>query len=169
MSRFRSAAASASVATFALYASLSAQSAGQTTPSAAAAAQSPVVTVEGCLMREADVPGRKPNIVERAGISDDYILTNTRMIKGTAPAVATTRPDQPVGTTGSVSTMYEVEGLKEAQMKPHVGRRVHIDGVFDDLEKAAANPPTATSTEDIVELEGIAIREVPGECPAARP
>ena len=33
-------------------------------------------------MREADVPGRKPNVAERAGIAEDYILTSTRPIQG---------------------------------------------------------------------------------------
>lgn len=36
-------------------------------------------------MREADVPGRKPNVAERAGIAEDYILTRTKIIKGPRP------------------------------------------------------------------------------------
>ena len=44
--------------------------------------QGQVVTVEVCVMREADVPGRKPNVAERAGIAEDYILTSTRPIQG---------------------------------------------------------------------------------------
>src|SRR5262245_38423521 len=78
------------------------------------------ITVEGCLMKEADVPGRKPNMAERAGIAEDYILTNPKMLKGTAPA-----------TKGQA--MYEVVGLGEAQLKQHAGQRVEIVGVFGNL------------------------------------
>ena len=31
-------------------------------------------------MREEDVPGWKPNVAERAGMAEDYILTSTKMI-----------------------------------------------------------------------------------------
>lgn len=60
-------------------------------------------------MREADVPGRKPSPVERAGIGEDYLLTDAKVIKGTAPSPgapgAANRPadrpaaggDRPVG------------------------------------------------------------------------
>src|SRR5688500_568095 len=51
--------------------------------------QAPMVSVEGCLMREADVPGRRPNVAERAGVAEDYILTSTKMIKGSPPATGT--------------------------------------------------------------------------------
>jgi hypothetical protein len=62
--------------------------------------------------------------------------------------------------------MYEVEGIDDEQLKPHVGHRAQIDGVFEGTDRAAAHPPTANSTEDIVELKGVAIRQVAGECPA---
>jgi hypothetical protein len=39
-------------------------------------------------MREADVPGRKLNIAERAGIGEDYILTNANVVKSSAPGGA---------------------------------------------------------------------------------
>ena len=55
------------------------QPATQTQPRAQDQARA--VTVEGCLMREADVPGRRPNVAERAGIGEDYILTSTKIIK----------------------------------------------------------------------------------------
>src|SRR3954468_3051278 len=51
----------------------------------ASSAQSEPATIEGCLMREQDVPGRKPNVAERAGVMEDYILTNAKVVKGTAP------------------------------------------------------------------------------------
>jgi hypothetical protein len=44
------------------------------------------VTVEGCLVREKDVPGRQPNAAERAGVMEDYLLTNAKFLKGPPPA-----------------------------------------------------------------------------------
>jgi hypothetical protein len=69
-------------------------------------------------MREQDVPGRKPNVVERAGVMEDYILTNAKMIKGSAPqAAGQARPGDPTGTAGTTSPMYDVKGPADDQLK----------------------------------------------------
>lgn len=130
-----------------------------------------MVTVEGCLMREADVPGRQPNMAERAGVTEDYILTNTKMIKGSAPAsgAAQAEPgDTPTGTSGSATAMYEVEGIDDDMLKTHVGHRVQIDGMFEEVDQEEANPQQEqeTSDDDLVEIRATAIRQVPGSCPA---
>lgn len=125
-----------------------------------------MVTVEGCIMREADVPGRKPNIAERAGIAEDYILTSTKMIKGSAPR-ATTQPrpgDTPTGTSGTRAAMYEIEGINDEQLKQHVGQRVQIEGTFQNVDRATATPEQRTPADDLVELRGTTIRKVPGDC-----
>jgi hypothetical protein len=122
------------------------------------------VTVEGCLVREQDVPGRAPNPAEKAGVMEDYILTNTKIVKGSAPAgtAAEAKPgDTPTGTSGS-STMYDVKGLEGSQLKPHVGKRVQIEGTFADLTKS----PSAKPGEDLADLRGTAIRPATGDCPA---
>jgi len=117
-----------------------------------------MVTVEGCLVREADVPGRKPNIAERAGVTEDYILTSTKMVKGTAPAAS-------LGSTRSASAMYEVEGISEADLKTHLGRRVQIDGTFANTDRA--KPSTSEgANEELVELRGSVIRSAAGDCTA---
>ena len=133
--------------------------------------QTRLVTVEGCLMREADVAGRKPNIAERAGIAEDYILTSTRMIKGSAPATGTAqaRPgERPIGTSGTreAMMMYEVEGVDDDQLKQHVGHRVQIDGTFENVDRATATPESRTLADDLVEIRGTVIRPVAGQCPA---
>ena len=70
----------------------------QTPPPATTARDSPTptaavpVTVEGCLMREPDVPGRKANVAEKVGIGEDFILTSTKMVKGMAPGACPLRP-----------------------------------------------------------------------------
>lgn len=126
------------------------------------------VTVEGCVMREADVPGRKPNVAERAGIAEDYILTSTKVVKGSAPgrgAQARTG-DAPTGTSGTQGAMYEIEGIDEQQLKQHAGRRVQIDGTFENVDRATASPERGTPADDLVEIRGTTIRQVAGDCAA---
>jgi hypothetical protein len=114
------------------------------------------VTVEGCLAREDQVPGGNPNIVEKAGITEDYVLTNTKMVKGAAPA--------PSGGATTRSVMYEVEGIAEGQLKSLLNQRVQIDGVFNSLDRAGAPSDKRTPNDDPVELRGNTIRKAAGEC-----
>ena len=52
-------------------------------------------------MKEADVPGRRPNVAERAGVTEDYILTHIKSVKGTLPSgAAEAKPGTAVGTSG---------------------------------------------------------------------
>ena len=46
------------------------------------------ITVTGCLQKEADVPGFEPNVAERAGILEDYLLTNARASSSTSTSSA---------------------------------------------------------------------------------
>ena len=119
-----------------------------------AAGTAATVTIEGCLMREDDVPGRKPNIAERVGVGEDYILTSTKMVKGSAPSAAAT--GGAVGTSGTSGAMYDVEGLDDETLKRHLNRRVQVDGMFENLD--------AKGTE-LIEIRATAIRAATGECP----
>lgn len=121
-------------------------------PASQDARQDQMPTVEGCLMREADVPGRKPNVAEQAGITEDYILTNAKVVKG------------PKASAGA--TMFEVEGIDDEDLKQHVGRRVQIVGSFENVDRSQATPERATPADDLVELRGTSIRAVAGECPS---
>jgi hypothetical protein len=135
------------------------------TPPSAAQDQTPA-TVEGCLMREQDIPGRKPNVAERAGAAEDYILASVKVIKGSAPQGSTeqAKPGEPTGTSGKLAPMYDVKGIDDEKLKPLVGKRVQIDGTFADVAKS----PTAGGTEDLVDIRGTAIRPASGECPAGK-
>ena len=62
--------------------------------------------------------------------------------------------NKPAGTSGADSSMYEVEGIDDATLEKHVGRRVQIDGTFNDLD------------DEVADIRGTMIRQVPGECPA---
>jgi hypothetical protein len=128
-----------------------------------AAQSQQTATVEGCLMREQDVPGRKPNVAERAGLGEDFILTNAKVVKGSAPATTSqAKPGEPTGTSGTVSApMYDVKEIDKDRLKQFVGKRVKIEGTFADVEKS----PSAAPTEDLVDIRGTTIREASGECP----
>lgn len=143
----------------------------------AAAAQPPAsMTLVGCLAREQDVPGRQPNVAERAGILEDYILTSAAPADQQSPS-ATPRA---TGTSGSVtssniSAMYKVEGIPDDRLKELVGKKVEVTGHIDAGEQREARgtsgsvtPATPTPNEHMPEFEATAIREVPGSCtPAA--
>ncbi|HET7218186.1 MAG TPA: hypothetical protein VFJ02_09055 [Vicinamibacterales bacterium] len=162
----------------------------------ASPATAETVTVEGCLLREADVPGRTPPEAERERVraDDDYVLSDAKMIKGTAPApmtasgaVAGTSGTTAAGTTGATTSsttaadpkptgssgalvaspsMFDVEQIDKEQLTQYRGKRVQIEGVFKHPELAAN--PTSPAT-DLVELHGTAIRVVAGgECPSAK-
>ena len=102
---------------------------GQSSASVQSAAS--MVKIEGCVFKEVDAPGRKPpeDVRKRVETDDDYVLTNTKMIEGSAPP-ATTEP-QPTGTSGTVAgpTMYKVKDIGKGKLQDAVGHRVQIDGV----------------------------------------
>jgi hypothetical protein len=139
------------------------QSPAPTQPAATAQqTRAGAVTIEGCLVREADVPGRKPNLVERQGIMEDYILTSTTIVIGSASSAVTPPADQPTGTAGTTA-MYHVKGMNDERLKPLVGKRVQIEGNLQDLDRAAP------ASEDLPDIQADNIRQVSGDCPAARP
>jgi hypothetical protein len=135
-------------------------------PPAAMPRDQAMVTVEGCLYREIDVPGRNvPEGQRRPVVADeDYVIADTKMIKGERVAVPSApQSDALVGTSGTAAppNMYKVKG-EDLKLSDHAGRRVQIDGVFTH-EKRADNPTAFPF--DLVKLQGAAIREVPGDCP----
>jgi len=158
--------------TAALGAQAASQNPTQQAPAPAASAQEHSVTVEGCLVREKDVPGRAPNTAERAGVMEDFILTNAKIVKGghTAPDAAATgtagstaTAEQPAGTSGAFGKMFEVRGLNDTELQQFVGQRVEIEGNIDpadmaDRAKEKANPG-GEPAGDLPELKGMVIRK----------
>lgn len=142
----------------------------QTPPPQATTAQAST-TLTGCVYQEKDVPGRAPNVAERAGVLEDYILADVRPAS-TSGAVGTS------GTTGAASHgMYKLELIADEKLKAAVGKRVEVTGRVDAEAgdaKSAAAPPAASTTDkaigrdkvDLPEFEVSSMREVPGECPA---
>jgi hypothetical protein len=141
------------------------------------AVSQPSTTLTGCVYREQDVPGRSPNVAERAGVLEDYILAEvTPSQPQGAPSTATP------GTTGTSGTaksgaMYKLELVDDAKLKAAVGKRVEVIGRIDaeagDKTATSPTPPTTPTdraigrdTIDLPEFEVTSIREVPGTCPA---
>lgn len=151
-----------SVSVFAVTAAVGAQAPPAQPPSAQ-------VTVEGCLMSEADVPGRQPSLTERAGIRQDYILTTTKVVKGSEPRTITAAT-QPGATSTSTArgaaAMYKVEGVSGDDLKRHLGRRVQIDGVFENLGSAQVTPEGQGPSGALVQIRGTMIRPAAGDCAA---
>ena len=154
-----------------------------------ATAQSHPVTMEGCLVREKDVPGRPPNAVERAGVMEDFILTNVKVIKGapltTADASAATGTsgtaatgtagvrtgEQPTGTSGASAMMFEVRGLNDTELEQFVGQRVEIEGTVDPADLADRSrekvKPEGEPAGDLPELKGVVIRKASSDQPCS--
>ena len=132
-------------------------------PSAAPQAQRPVsdtqratgnadqmITIAGCLKEEKDVPGLKPSVAEKAGVTDDYVLTNVKIAPGSA-----------VSGIG-VGPMYEIEGISESDLKKHVGHQVELMGRI--VQPSAGTP---ASVSDAPDFNATSLKMVAATCPAA--
>jgi hypothetical protein len=141
---------------------------GDTTQRTTAAAGQ-TITVTGCLKAEKDVPGRRPNVAERAGVTEDYILTSVKMAPGSA-------------TSGiGVAAMYEIEGIAEAELQKHLNHQVEVTGSLSTGDAmgnrgtaSATNPgaerregtPQSTTNADLPQLRATSLKMVSASCPA---
>jgi hypothetical protein len=141
----------------------------------AQAAEQPKAIV-GCVYREQDVPGRAPNVAEKVGILEDYILAEI-----SSPSAASSATGA-VGTSGTTEqkfgAMYKLERINDSKLGSMVGKRVEVTGRVDkDASDSSGRTGTApqTTTADkaighdrvnLAELEVVSIREVAGSCPA---
>jgi hypothetical protein len=106
------------------------------------------ITITGCLKEEKDVPGLKPNPAERAGLTEDYILTDVKTATGSA-----------VSGIG-VASMYELEGIAEAELKKHLNHQVEVVG------KVKA-PLVGVTNDTTPNFEASSIKMLAATCPAA--
>ena len=144
------------------------------TPRPATGQQAAMTTLTGCLYRESEIPGRQPNVAERAGILEDYILVVSAPAGGAAQPGATTGATGTSGAAGSApaAKMYKVELIPDEQLRAHVGKRVEIAGKIDagsarGTSGAAAPAPDRGLGPDQIELpefEATSIKEVTGNC-----
>jgi hypothetical protein len=145
--------------------------------SAAAIAQSPALTVSGCVQKESLVLKRTP-VAANVGMDDEFVLTNAK--PGSAatesePAPAEPKPEA-TGTSGSAGNfgiVYRLTGDKEKELKSYVGQRVEISGAVKDKEKATdAMSSVGTSAREITpantaEIAIDSIKPLSGACTPA--
>lgn len=114
-----------------------------TQPAAAA-----TMTIVGCLKDEKDVPGLQANVAERAGITEDYILTNVKA-----------GPGNSVSGLG-LGDMYEIEGIAESELKKHLGHQVEITGRLDVTDGGARD------RKDVPDFNATSLKMLAAACPA---
>ena len=148
------------------------------TPPAASAAQdtAATTTLQGCVYNEKDVPGRSPNVAEKAGVMEDYILVTSSNASATAGTSGTT-PPSPTASAPMASTegkAFKLEKIADERLKAVVGKRVEVTGRVDKETSAAAGTsgvkpdrnPVSPDKIEIPEFEVVSIKEVEGTCPA---
>ncbi len=121
-------------------------------------------TISGCLYRERDIPGRSPNVAERAGVLEDYILVTS----GSSSSAS--------GAAGA-HKMFKLEHASDERLREFVGKRVEVTGKADaEAGDSTTSPATTPRADDsagpdkveIAEFEVASIRAASGggECPA---
>lgn len=151
----------------------------QTPPAASATGTQATTTVRGCVYEEKSIPGRSPNVAERAGVLEDYIL-----VASNAAAPGTAGTSGAAGTSGSMAGMHKAFKLEHAadeQLKAMVGKMVEVTGKIDAEKGDSARATGAASTGaagaarstgvgpdklELPEFEVTSIKEIPGTCPA---
>ena len=135
---------------------------GDTTQRAGEAAKAQAVTVTGCLKTEKDLPDRRPNTPDRAGATQEYVLTNVKMAPG-----ATT------SAIGLAST-YTIEGIADAELQKHLNHQVQIVGTLAQGDAkanrgtAAAPGSAAAANAALPQLHGTTLTMLAATCPAAQ-
>ncbi len=132
----------------------------------------PTTTLAGCLYREDQVPGRKPNLAERAGILEDYILADATVAGTQTKPGAAGDATGTTGTTPASGNMYKVGGPPDEQLKALVGKRVEVTGRISPERGPVGTagkprPDQGLGPDDInlPELEATSTRAISGTCP----
>jgi hypothetical protein len=150
----------------------------QPAPRPGTTAQQPATTLTGCLYRENQIPGRTPNVAEKAGVMEDYILAGASVGGSDAKPSATPGATGTSGTAPSTGKTYKIEGPADEKLKALVGKRVEVTGRIDPQGGPGTSNPSGAATPDrgpgpdkinLPEFEASAIREVSGTCPATPP
>jgi hypothetical protein len=61
--------------------------------------------------------------------------------------------------------MAEVTGIDDENLRDNVGRRVQIEGTFENVAAGQPRADTKASADDLVTIRGTLIRRVSGDCP----
>src|SRR5262245_36855572 len=117
----------------------------QSPPTATAAQAAPgQTTLSGCVYKEEDVAGRTPNVAERAGGMEDYILADVKPPSQASTSPSSTAPGATpgvAGTSGTVHPMYKLEKIADERLRSMVGKRVEVTGKIDAEHHDTARTP----------------------------
>lgn len=139
-------------------------------PAAAAAQQTTMTTLTGCVYRERDVPGRTPDVAERAGVLENYVLAEVTLSSaasvsagaastaGDAPRAGASGERQTAATTGTAGApasrvakhpMYTLEHEDDDRLDALAGTRVEVIG------RVHAEPGDLTSSPTVASGSGV--------------
>jgi hypothetical protein len=107
----------------------------------------PVMTITGCLTERKEARSAPLGAAGRAGMIDDYILTNVKM-----------SPSSTVSGIG-VATKFDVRGIVEADLKKHVNQQVELIGQI-------VRPETETPADDTPDFLATTLKVVSATCVA---
>ena len=146
----------------------------QTQPPASSAMQETTTTLQGCVYKEADIPGRTPNVAEKAGVMEDYILVTSAPSPSAAGTTGTTPPAGAAASALSApGKAFKLEKIADERLKAVVGKRVEVTGRVDEGASGAAGTtgvkpdrnPASPDAIEIAEFEVTMLKEVEGTCP----
>ena len=89
--------------------------------------ENPTMAISGCLLKEKDVASSKPNVADRAGVTEDFFLTDVKM-----------SPSSSVSGI-AVSTRYKIEGITEAELQKHLNHQVELTGQMTQAERTSSD------------------------------
>jgi hypothetical protein len=129
------------------------------------------VTATGCLKAEKDVPGARPNVAERAGVGEDFILTQAKLTKGAAGSSGSSQTPPSAGAAGGMGAgaMYKVSGLDDEKLRSHINQQVEVQGNLLDRTAVTGTPkPTSpgagTAPDEVQEIRATAIKMIAATC-----
>lgn len=113
-----------------------------------------IVTAQGCLKQEKDVPGARPNVAERAGVGEDFILTKAKLTKGGS----------------SSGAMYKISGLDDEKLRSMSNQQVEVQGSLREKTMMGATKPTTptptTPPDEVQEIRATSIKMLASTCTA---
>ena len=107
----------------------------------------PVMTISGCLTERKNAKSEPLGAASRAGMIDDYILTNVKM-----------SPSSTISGIG-VATKFDVRGIVEAELKKHVNQQVELMGQI-------VRPETEAPADDTPDFLATTLKVVSATCVA---
>jgi hypothetical protein len=128
------------------------------TPAQRADDRDRMVTATGCLKQEKDVPGARPNVAERAGVGEDFILTQAKLTKGGAGAAG----------AGRKGAMYKISGLDDEKLRSLSNQQVEVQGRLVEQTLTGRTKPTTpgpdTAPDEVQEIRASAIKMIAATC-----